>query len=173
MTTRRSSFISAIILMFLFFSLFISSPAVCQQKNTDKLGYIDLLKVFDGYSKTKEFEENLGRKEKEKSGERRKIVDEIRRLKDELELLTDKVKRDKQNLIDEKIKKLQNFDIATRDELTKQRDDMLRDILKEIDGVVSEYAKKEEYLFIFNSRFLIYGDETIDITDEIIKLLNK
>ena len=163
----------ATVAVFLCSGIIIVKDAACQEPAAgQKFGYVDLLKVFDSYGKTKEFEKSLEQKEKEKTDERKKMVDDVRKLKDELELLADKAKADKQTAIDGKIKDLQNFDMVTREELTKQRDDMLRDLLKEIDGIVAEFAKKEKYTFIFNSRFLIYGDQSIDLTDKIIEILN-
>ena len=147
-------------------------PAHAEQAKADKFGYVDLIKVFDSYSKTKELEKSLSDKEKIKLDDRKKMVDDIRKLKDELELLADNAKKDKQVAIDERIKKLQDFDMTTRDELTKERDDMLRNLLKEIDVTVSGYAKKEGFMVVFNNRFLIYADQSIDLTDTIIGLLN-
>jgi Skp family chaperone for outer membrane proteins len=152
---------------------FVAAADRSEAQAAEKFGYVDLLRVFDNYEKTKEYEDSLTDKEEQKTEERKGMVDEIRKLKDELELLADDAKAEKQNEIDEKIKELQTFDMATRDELAKERDDMLRNLLKEIDDVVSDYAKREGYLFIFNSRFLIYADDSIDITDDIIQLLNK
>ena len=42
----------------------------------------------------------------------------------------------------------------------------------EIEKVVSDFAKKENYALIYNDRVLTYGDKGFDITDQMIKLLN-
>ena len=172
MKTRNIMLISIIVMVFLCGAAFFPNIGRSEEKQ-QKFGYVDLVKVFDSYAKTKESEKSLETSEKAKLEQRKKLVDEIRKLKDELELLTDNVKQEKQTQIDVKIKSLQDFDTSSRDELTKQRDDMLRDLLKHIDTTISGYAKKEGYTFIFNSRFLIYGDTSIDLTDKIIELVNK
>jgi len=138
-----------------------------------KLGYIDLAKVFDEYSKTKEFDKTLEQKGKSKEADRKKMVDELRKLKDEQALLSDKAKVEKQAAIDEKVKALQEFDRLTRDELIKERNDKVGDILKDIEKIVTDYSKQEGYDIILNSRMLLYGNETLDLTAEVLKRLNK
>lgn len=138
-----------------------------------KIGYIDLSKTFDEYEKTKEFDKALEKKGDTKEGERKKLVDEIKELKDQIALLSNKSKDEKQAVIDDKIKKLQEFDQQARDELKQERDEMVRDIVREIDKVIQDYGKKQSYTAILNDRVLVYGDETIDITQDIIEILNK
>lgn len=138
-----------------------------------KIGYVNLGKAFDEYERTKESDASLGKKGELKEKEREKMVEEIKTLKDEMVLLSDKGKKEKEELIDEKIKNLQEFDRVARDELKQERDEMVREILSEIDKVIQGYGKKNGYTVILNNRVLVYGDETIDITREIIEILNK
>lgn len=138
-----------------------------------KIAYVDLAKVFDDYKKTKDSEKDLADKAKGKEDARKAMVDELRKLKDEQSLLSDKAKADKQKVIDAKIKTLQDFDMKTRDDLLKERNDMLGGILKDIEKVVTAYAKENGYDFILNSRMLLYGGEQYDLTNEILSRLNK
>ena len=78
-----------------------------------------------------------------------------------------------QSIIDEKIRNLQEFDKETRDELMQERDDIVRDILRKIDKVIQDYGKKNGYTVILNDRMLVYGNETIDVTQDIVDILNK
>ena len=146
--------------------------AAAAQAEDLKIGYIDLSKTFDEYEKTRQYETSLGKKGDTKEAERQKLVDEIKELKDEMVLLSDKGKDDKQAAIDDKIKELQEFDRETRDELRKERDEMVRDILREIDKIVQDYGKEHGYTMILHDKVLVYGNDTIDITEDIIELLN-
>ena len=47
-----------------------------------KIGYVDVGKVFDMYSKTKESEKALGEKAKAKEAESKTMLDELRKMKD-------------------------------------------------------------------------------------------
>jgi len=138
-----------------------------------KIGYVDLARVFDEYKKTKESEKTLEEKGKAKDAERKKMVDELRRLKDEQAILSEKAKAEKQAIIDTKIKNLQEFDKSARDEIVKQRNDLLNNIMKEIEGVVTTYAKETGYDIILNSRTILYGADQFDLTNDILSRLNK
>ena len=138
----------------------------------DKIGYVDLARVFDEYQKTKEFDKSLETKGASKQAERDKMVADVKKLRDEAELLSAKAKDDKQVVIDEKIKGLQDFDRTTRDALRKERDGMVRDILKEIEVVIQDFGKAQGYGYIFNDRVLVYKSEQNDLTSQVIKVLN-
>lgn len=138
-----------------------------------KIAFVDLASVFDQYKKTKDSESALAEKGKAKEAERKKFVDDIRKLKDEQSLLSDKAKAEKQTVIDDKIKELQEFDRKAQDELLKERNDMLGGILKDIEKVVTDYAKEAGYDIVLNSRMLLYGDQQYDLTAEVMKRLNK
>jgi Skp family chaperone for outer membrane proteins len=167
---KRIAFVVAVIFAAL---SIVAMPAKDACAKEYKIGYVDLAKVFDLYGKTKEAEKNLSEKGKVKENERRVMVDELRKLKDEQALLSDKAKAEKQTVIDDKIKKLQDYDGKAQDELLKERNDMLGGILKDIEKTVGDYAKETGYDIILNSRTLLYGGEQYDLTEEILKRLNK
>lgn len=137
-----------------------------------KIGYVDLAKIFDEYQKTKEFDKALETKGAQKQSERDRMVAEVKKLRDEAELLSAKSKEDKQAAIDEKIKSLQEFDRITRDSLRKERDTMVRDILKEIEVIIQDFGRAQGYSFIFNDRVLVFKSEGNDLTAQVVKALN-
>ncbi len=141
-------------------------------EGAQKIGYVDLAKVFDDYQKTKEFDKALEGKGALKQSDRDRMVNEVKKLKDEAELLGAKAKEDKQVIIEEKIKALQEFDRTTRDSLRKERDNMVRDILKEIEDVIQTFGKTQGYSYIFNDRVLVYKGEAGDLTAQVTKVLN-
>ena len=137
-----------------------------------KIGYVDLARVFDDYQKTKDFDKTLEAKGTGKQTERDKMVADVKKMRDEAELLSSKAKEDKQAAIDEKIKALQEFDRNTRDSLRKERDTMVQEILKEIEQIIQDFGKSQGYSFIFNDRVLVYKGEGSDLTAQVIKTLN-
>ena len=137
-----------------------------------KIGYLDVAKVFDEYKETKKQDASLEKEAKSKQAERDKMVSEITRLRDEMELLSEKGKKDKQVVIDEKVKKLQEFDNTSRNELRKERDEMVAGILKDIDEAVQGYGKKQGYDLVLNDKVIVYKKDALDITADILKILN-
>lgn len=167
MKSLVSKFVVTAFLVTIFFGCFGTAYSAAE-----KIAYMDLAKVFDEYNKTKEFDKQLENKGNAKQTERDKLVAEIKKLKDEMDLMSEKGKGAKQTAIDEKIKKLQDFDKETKDSLRKERDDMVRQILKEIKDVVEEFGKKEGYVLILDNRAILYGTQGDDLTDTILKTLN-
>jgi len=152
-------------------SLFsISLPAFSESQG--KIGYIDLSRAFDEYQKTKDFDKELEAKGDMKQQEREKLVQDIRKMRGELELMNKNAREKKEADIESKIKYLQDFDQEAKADLTKDRDNMVKDILKEMSDVIKEYGEKNGYSIIVNDRVLLYGDSGMELTNEIIKILN-
>jgi outer membrane protein len=138
-----------------------------------KIGYVDLAKIFEEYKKTKASEKALEEKARGKTEEEKKMVDELKKLKDEQALLSEKGKAEKQTIIDNKMKALQDFRRKTQEDLMKEKNTALEGILKDIEGVIEGYAKESGYDIVLNSRMLLYGANQYDVTSEILSRLNK
>ncbi len=134
---------------------------------------IDLSRTFDEYQKTKEWDQVLEEKANQSKAERDKKVEEIKKLKAEVDLLKEEARGEKQAVIDQKVKELQAFDREVRDRLRGERDQIVREILKEIDDILQSYGRDKGYTLILNDRVLLYQDKGLDITEDIIKQLNE
>ncbi len=139
----------------------------------DKLAYVDLSRTFGEYTKTKEYEKVLDEKQKVYETERNKKINELKQLEDKLNLLNDKEKEAKKSELEVKIKDFQDFDSQKQTELRKEGAEKEKEILKAIEEAVKQYSEKEGYTLVFNDRVLIYQSKNLDITNEIIKILNK
>lgn len=154
--------------------LFALTAAVSAQEPgaVKKIAIMDLSKVFDSFQKTKEYDTVLEGKTKEYETERNAKIDKIKELQNKLALLKDDEKEKVNKELETMKADLIAFDQAKRTDLTKQRDEKIREILLEIEKVVSDYAKQEKYDLILNDRVLIYGDQGLDISTKILELLN-
>lgn len=149
-----------------------SVSGVSLAQSQGKIGFVDLSRAFDEYQKTKDFDKELEKKGDVKQERREKLVRDIRKMRDELELMNDKAREVKEKDIEANIRSLQEFDQDTKAELTKERDDMVRDILREMNDAIKEYGEQNGYSVILNDRVLLYGQEGMDLTDEITQILN-
>lgn len=164
-------------LLIVFLGLMVSVALVMPvrvQAKSDALsiGYIDLAKIFDQYEKTKDSDKNLETEWQGKQTEIKELREEITRLKDELEVLSEAAKLKKQEVVDSKIKELQDITKEIQDELTGERNEIVRQILKDIDTVINQYGESNGYDLILNERVLLYRAEGLDLTDKIVKILN-
>lgn len=150
----------------------VSGGAWTGQAFAEKNGFVDMSKIFDEYDRTRQNDERLSEEGKRKQEERDSKVQEIRRLKDELALLSDQNKEEKQQVIDEKIRTLQEFDENVQEELGRKRDETVKLIIKDIDGVVADYGKRNAYDFIFNERAVVFRNNKLDVTSDVLNELN-
>lgn len=138
-----------------------------------KVGYVDIGKVFDEYGRTKDEEDGLEKIKKEKDSKIDETEKEIKKMKDELVLLSDKKKEEKQTEIDKKIRSLNEYKKGVIDDLTKLKDEKIREIVNEIKKVIQEYGENEGYNLIINDSVLLYKDKDYDLTEKITKILNE
>ncbi len=150
-------------------SFYLSAPAWAKM---DKVGYVDVAKIFDGYQKTKDNDAKLQAAGKKKEEERDAIVHEVRRLKDEQALLAEDAREKKQDAIDGKVKELQEFDAQARRELGEERNKKVREIFKDIDDIVQRYGERKGFDLIFNDRVLLYRNSNYDVTHDVLEELN-
>lgn len=159
-----------IIGIFAIIMAFVSPAALAAD---EKIGFVDLSRLFDEYHKTKEYDKVLEEKHKTFEGERQVKVDKIQESIGKLGLLADDKKATLEQEIENMKAEVLEFDRQKKTDLTKERNEKIQEILLEIEKVVSDYAEKEKFSVILNDRVLIYGNQTSDLTEVILKILNK
>ena len=165
---RRKGIITLAILLFMLFGL----TAGVQAQEVRKIGFIDLSKTFDNYEKTKEYDAVLEKDHAAYEKDRNKKIDKLKEKQGKLALLKEGEKEKVAKEIEELKADLMSFDQGQKTELTKKRDEKIREILLEIEKVVSDFAKNEQYDVILNDRVLIFGSDNLDVTDQVLKVLN-
>jgi len=139
----------------------------------DKFAYIDLSRTFGEYNKTKDFDKVLTDKMNSYETEREKKLTEFKQLEDKVNLLSEKEKEKKKAELNTKAEGIREFVRQKETDMRKEQDEKMKEILKDIEEAVKQYAEKEGYTLVFNDRVLIYENKSMDITDKIIEILNK
>ena len=137
-----------------------------------KVGYVEMAKVFDGYERTKVSDATLERQGKQKETELEGRMNELKKLRESLELLNDQAKESKSKEIEEKADELQRFRTNTARNLRRERDKIAKGILAEIQKGIEDYGKANGFSLILDERTVLYGQPVYDVTDEVLKLLN-
>lgn len=163
--------VKKILLVFLgFFCLSVFSQS-------GKIGYVDIKKVFENYEKAKKVQESFRKEVDEEQKNMDKLQEEIKKLQEEYEKKKDMLKPEERTKRENEIKnKIQEFSkrwTETKRKLDEKGNALEEQLFNEIKSVISEYAKKNGYLVVIDSRLILYGENSVDITDEIIKILNK
>lgn len=159
-----------------------------------KIGIVNVAEVFDKYNKTQEYNKIIQRDQTKMQLAIQEIEKEMKKLSEELEML-DKAS----DLYREKSEQLSNL-IAQRKYKIESGNNYLRikinernfKIYKDICDAIDNYALENGYTFIFKSdpqlpltpetedvlqqisvRTVLYSAKSMDITGDIIKILNK
>jgi outer membrane protein len=139
----------------------------------EKIAYVELLQVFDEYSKTKEYDKILEKKQEDYQKARESKLEGVKQLQEKLSLLSEEERESQKSQLEDKIAQLQEFDRSQTQDLRKQRDEKVQEIFKDINKAIEAYAKKEGLSLVFDKRALVYQSEALDITQQILKILNK
>jgi outer membrane protein len=138
-----------------------------------KIGYVDMGKVFDGYERTKQSESVLEKKGQQKEAELEQRLDELKKMRQGLELLNDETRESRARDLEKKADELRRFGTNTKEDLLKERNAIAREILKDIQKAVEDYAKANGFSLILEESSLLYGQEAYDVTEDVLKHLNQ
>ena len=138
-----------------------------------KIGYVDLSRLFDEYHKTKAYDKVLETKHGELEKVGKEKIEKIRESEGKLALLKEDQRKTLKGEIDLMKDSAQEFVQQEQSNLTKDRNEKIREILLEIEKVVSDFAEQKGYDVILNDRVLIYGNPTKNLTEEILTILNQ
>lgn len=137
-----------------------------------KIGYIDFERAFNEYHKTKAENASLKKlmEEKEKKGQT--IVDEINKLKAEMEILSEEGKKQAEGELKNKLRDLRDYTEDSKKELVEKRNAIYQVISQELKVEIEKIGKEQGYDFIIDDKALFYKTSAFDVTDAVLKAIN-
>ncbi len=157
--------------------LLILFAGLVKAEDLAKVGYVDMDRVFDEYTETQKASQELNKEINARRKEITKLENEITSLKEELntqEALLSKEERLKRaQEINQKIFDLQKYVRDVEMDLARKEETMTKKLITAILSVIKKVGEKEEYTLILRKDSILYGGEGMDLTDEVIKVLNK
>ena len=172
------------------------APAFAQAPG-GRIVTIDLNRLFTEYYKTptasqklKDTAEQYNREYEELRTQFRKLVDELNKLRDEQDKTeyTAEVREQKQKALQEKLAQtktmqgnIEEYQTSHRQMLDQQTQRMRQNILKEVKDIVLKESRDAGYGLVFDKSgnslnqepLLLYSQDAFDITEDILKILNK
>jgi outer membrane protein len=154
---------------------FLASATVANAEG--KFGMVDLQKILVLSDAGKVAKEQLATKAARYDTEKNGKEEELKKLKADLErqnvLLSDSARSAKEKDYQQKLKEYQRFLKDAQDDLQARNDEMTNKIGEEIVKMVQEHGRKNGYATIFiKHEAMVYVDEKIDLTDELLKQFN-
>lgn len=161
----------------------------------DKIVFIDLEKVFNGFYKTQLAKSKVEVQQQDIEAEKKGMVDEMTAMTTEVDALkkeardttlTDEIRDSKRILYEEKLLKLRDKQKEIEDFITRRQQQiqlqvtrMSQTIMDEIRQTVVEYAKAEGFMAVVDNSarraaigVFVYTHPDAEITDTILKELN-
>ncbi|HYD47483.1 MAG TPA: OmpH family outer membrane protein [Terriglobales bacterium] len=152
--------------------------AAISEAQEQKIGYVNLQRALGESAKGKKARDEF-------KGQVDKLQASLKRRKDELEGMKDQLEKkatvmkdeERLELEDDYRKKLRDFERSYKDsqaDLQKKDTDLTGMILGELQEVIADYGKRNGYSLILeaSASSVLYGDEKLDLTDDVIKLYN-
>ena len=156
----------------------VAVPAKAQEPPKLAVAVIDVNLLVQDSAAGKEAMARLKKAQDEKVAERKKMTDEINGLQKQLEsqrsTLTDSKIADLQKQIEDKSIALKRFDDDAQQQLEEAKQKELAGLEKQIMPIIQELGKERKLLLIFNKfqSGLVYADDSVDLTDEVLKRFN-
>ncbi|MDP6523286.1 MAG: OmpH family outer membrane protein [Kiritimatiellia bacterium] len=180
------------VLCLCFSLLFVAAVNAEDQKLN--IAVVDLTRVMNTYPETKAADAQLEDQVKEFEAEQKDLLDEYRKLREELEILgkeaanralSEAAREEKRQLAETKLmalkdheRKIQETSEFRRKQINEQRFRMRERIDFKLRGIVAEYAEKKGYNLVLDSaesrlttrKPVVYRADNFDITEEILKI---
>ena len=144
----------------------------------DKVGFINLQRLVKESKLGKAASADIDQLRAEKQAQIAEKLQKINHIKIDLEanseLLKDDEKKDRIEELNTLIKEYKRMVADAKEEIGRQDRELVADILKKADGALKKVAKKKKYTIILKDPNAIgYLDPDVDITDDVLKELNK
>lgn len=153
--------------------------ASCAVTNADdKVGYIDLQRLVNESDMGRDASGEILKLRKEKETEIAEKLEEIRALNSKIETddksMAPGAKKEHIDALKKANKEYKRLVADAKEEIANEEKGLVSVILKKADGVLKDVAKKRKYTIILKDPNAIgYLDPKVDITDDVLKSLNK
>ena len=151
--------------------LMLAAPALAETK----IAYVDLQKALNLSKAGVKAKNAIAAQVKKYEEEFKSKQEELQKLKTELEkqavLLSDSAKAQKERDFQQNVKELQRFQKDVKEELQQRDADATKKILNQLFEILQKLGKEGGYQMVIekNEGAVIYADESVDLTDELIK----
>jgi len=142
-----------------------------------KIGAVDIEKIYSSYGKAKESRQEIQGKKESRQIELAKKQADLQVLISEYSRNASSMKEADKQEYNKKIRDLRaeiiSYTRLSNRELTAENRQFVQARLNEIAAIVQDYARKNGFDLVIDKKSLPFFSDTYNLTDEMIKLLNK
>ena len=149
------------------------AAAGCGKKDSAlRLAFVNVGEVFDAYEKTKIYDESFRSVGESKKAERTRLVEDVRKLEDQISLAAQEKKAATQKELEKKQAALRQFEDTVERALVRERERVMKEILGDLNRSVVDFGRRRGFDFVFNERVALYRRDAFDVTEDIIQDMN-
>jgi outer membrane protein len=152
------------------------TASVAAAQDRVKIGYVDIQRVIGESKAGKIAKERFQAQVKKAEGDVQRERQELERMRADLDkkgpLLKDEERRNMEAEFQKRSVQLQRALGDYQQDLRNKENEMMADILKDLEGVVTEFGKAEKYTVIVERSQVLYSDSGTDITTRVIVAFN-
>ena len=144
-----------------------------------KIAYVDLQRALNDSEKGKVANKALNETVLEKQKNISKMEENIKSLQEQVKkqrhLFTEEGLKAKEEEIERLLRDYKRLVTDAQEELQKEEQRMIKSLMGKIHEIVKKIGKRDGYALILENSAsrLLYADENIDITDQVIELFNQ
>ncbi|MEW6089151.1 MAG: OmpH family outer membrane protein [bacterium] len=143
-----------------------------------KVGFVDIQKALEECNVGKKAKEELQGMVDKKQVEIDKLSAEIESLQKALEeqvMLSAEKKKEKENVINEKMEVYQKLALSAKKEISKKESELTEPLIKKIRNIIDKIGQEKGYSLVLEKNYssILYGSQEIDLTGLVIKELNE
>jgi outer membrane protein len=148
-------------------------------KKTISMAYVDSAKLMTDYQGMKEVKKILESKDKVWQASldtlAQELQNDIKKYEKERGKMSDREKQTTEELLGRKQQQFMQYKEASKNKVAEEGQKITNEALMKMNAVITEFGKSNNYTIIFgtNSGNIVYANDAINITDEILQELNK
>ena len=158
---------------FIIFFCFLSTFAFAEQK----IAYIDMQKILNtstvGQDINKEIEKKIGQENKKYNSIEEKLKKEEKDLSQKKNILSEEEFKTQLIELRKKVSKYNNDKNNSLNKLNKLKIDKTANLISKVNPIIANYASKKNISIIIRKDSMIMGKTELDISNDIIKIINK
>ena len=156
--------------------MLVLSCTVALAQERIKIGFIDVQRIISESQAGKKAKDRFQAQVKKAEGDVQKERQDLERLKNDLDkkgpLLKDEERRNLEADLQKRSVILQRTLGDYQQDLQRRNNEMMAEILKELEQVVTEVGKADKFTLILERSQILYSDQAIDITNKVIDAYN-
>lgn len=167
----KNQFISKLCWLLLSFLLCSKNFSIALAK--DKIGFVDIKKIYDNWEIVKKAKADFEKKTEEiekDSTKLKKLEEEYNQKKN---VLTEESRQKKEKEIEELRVSLRTRLITLDEERQKIKKELIEQLVKKLETVLKQIAEREGYSLIIDKTMVLYAADGVDLTDKVIEEFNK